>query len=153
MYRSPFFATFYAGTEVEETESIDTHAAGDLVHHVQTLTRNVFDLQLVVAALIETLHKIELADPAKLRETVEVELANVRETLHTKHQARLSAIREERRAADAAALAGQPGPGIGHAPRQGNATCARCGAVVPAGRTTITASGTVCDQCAAKLPA
>jgi hypothetical protein len=142
MYRSPFFETFFADAEVQHpSDHVDASVAG-LTGQVQTLTRNMFDLQLVVAALIETLHRIELADPATLRETVEEELARVRKDLAAK-TAEQAAARTAK-----AAVAATP-----HQAAAGNTTCARCGKIVPSSRTTITETGIVCDLCAAGLPA
>ena len=146
MYRSPFFETFFADSELEHPEP-DVSSAAGLQGQVQTLTRNVFDLQLVVASLIETLHKIELADPAKLRATVEEELARVRKTMADKAAEHAKAVAASRPPTVT------PPPSIGHQAAQGTTTCDKCKKVVPMARTTITADGTVCDLCAAGLPA
>jgi hypothetical protein len=153
MYRSAFFETFFADTEVEHPDMPEEASVAGLQGQVQTLTRNLFDLQLVVASLIETLHKIELADPVKLRETVEEELGRVRTSLAAKAELRAAEQRAAKQDREAARHAsGQPQPSIGHQAVQGSTTCAKCGKTVPSGRTTITATGTICDLCAAGLP-
>ena len=152
MYRSAFFETFFADTEVEHPDMPDEASVAGLQGQVQTLTRNLFDLQLVVASLIETLHKIELADPVKLRETVEEELSRVRTNLAAKAEIRAAEQRATKQAREAAKHASQPEPSLGHQAVVGSTVCAKCGKTVPSGRTTITATGTICDLCAAGLP-
>jgi len=141
MYRSTFFDTFFSDAEAAQPDGMDTNVT-TLQGQVQMLTRNVFDLQLVVAALIDTLHRIELADPAKLRVTVEEELMRAREHLAVKSKAVA-----DKRAADAKAAANT------HQAAAGDTTCDKCKKVVPKARTNFTADGTVCDLCAAGIPA
>ena len=54
---------------------------------------------------------------------------------------------------EAAKHPGQPAPSLGHQAVGGETICDRCKKLVPTARTNITATGTVCDLCAAGLPA
>ena len=62
---------------------------------------------------------------------------------------RLLNAEEEATARDAAARATEAG-GKAHG-ITAKATCAKCGAVVPANRTVMTERGTICDRCDAGL--
>ena len=149
MYRSTFFDTFFSDAEAAQPDEMDTNVA-TLQGQVQMLTRNVFDLQLVVAALIDTLHRIELADPAKLRVTVEEELMRAREHLAVKSKAVADKRAADAKAAGAAHNVWETGL---HQAAAGDTTCDKCKKVVPKARTNFTADGTVCDLCAAGIPA
>jgi hypothetical protein len=99
---------------------IATDVAG-LSAQVEKLQGQLHDLSMTVAVLLKMLGEAGTVDPKIVRYRVEAEIEE------------LEARREE-------AAKNHQGSTV-------PVTCAKCGASVPANRTTITERGTICDRC------
>src|SRR5688500_4380414 len=104
-----------------------------------TLSRQVQDLSLLVGMLVRMLEESGHVDGKVLRYRVEAELENMKAAREaTGPMSMGDALR-----------GGSAGGGPQEAPPPVTPTmCMKCGQTVPQNRTTITATGVVCDRCA-----
>jgi hypothetical protein len=114
--------------DIDDAEAIAETAqyqGNQAMQGVAVLRQQVHDLSITVMALVELLADAKQVDPAELRARVE------------------AAIIGERAAAREAAVAAASQPAV-IKPLE----CTRCHEQFPPQRTTMTASGVVCDNCA-----
>jgi len=106
---------------------------------VARMQRQIGDLSVLVSVLIRLLEESGHADVKVLRYRVEAELDAL---AAARQQFGPTSIGDLRATAQASASPPEP-----EAPTTPT-TCGKCGSVVPQNRTTITATGVVCDRCA-----
>ena len=109
--------------------------------HAMRLQRQVGDLSVLVSVLVRLLEEGGQLDAKVLRYRVEAELENM--AAYRAQQGPMSM--GQAISGPPSASASPPEPEAPTTPT----TCGKCGQVVPANRTTITASGVLCDRCAA----
>lgn len=105
------------------------------------LHRHVMDLTMTVAVLVQLLEEAGHVDSKALRARVEAEIAKSR-------PAAAPVVDPWAQPGAAPAAPAVAKPVAKPAPVAAQVTCVKCGATVPASRTTITEAGTVCDKCA-----
>jgi hypothetical protein len=103
------------------------------------MQRQIGDLSTLVSVLIRMLEESGHADMKVLRYRVEAELDAQRAAREQFGPTSIGDLR-----ATAAPTAAPPEPQVPTTPT----TCEKCHSVVPQNRTTITATGVVCDRCA-----
>jgi hypothetical protein len=109
-----------------ESEALDV---GMLQMRMNELSRELHEAQLTLAALMKVMSEMGQLDPRAVQTRVEAELEAMRPPPPAPP------------APSAPAPVKQPPPSF-------DVRCDRCGNTVPSTRTTITASGTLCDSCA-----
>ena len=106
-----------------------------------TLSRQVQDLSVLVQMLVRMLEEAGHLDGKVLRYRVEAELENMRAAREAFGPTTMG---------DALRAGGVASEPVEAPPPSTPTMCTRCGQTVPQNLTTITASGVVCDRCAAK---
>lgn len=107
-------------------------------HTLARMQRQIGDLSTLVSVLVRMLEESGHADMKVLRYRVEAELDAQRAAREQFGPTSLGELR-------AAPVAAQP---VEAPPPTTPIECTKCAAVVPQNRTTITATGVVCDRCA-----
>jgi hypothetical protein len=121
-------------TDIEDIRDIGSAVAYDLGRiggEVQILRRQVDDLTVLCSVLVKMLEETNHVDSKTLRYRVEAEL----DRMHPERSILAAAI-----PASNASPAPEPPPTT-------PTKCSKCGTMVPANRTNITAEGVVCDNC------
>ena len=137
-----FDSDYRQRSDINELRDQLAHATdtSHLARAAGTLTRQVQDLSLLVSMLVRMLEESGHVDGKVLRYRVEAELENMRAARESMGPMSMGdALR-----AGGASSEPQEAP-----PPTTPTMCTRCGQTVPQNLTTITASGVVCDRCAA----
>ena len=138
-----FFDSDYRQRDDIHDARAETAAVGfevdSLRSTVARMQRQLGDLSTLVSVLVRVLEESGHADMKVLRYRVEAELDQQRAARESFGPTSLGDLRSA-----APVSASPPEPVAPTTPT----TCTKCGSVVPQNRTTITASGVVCDRCA-----
>ena len=124
--------------ELRDQLSVASNTSG-VVTATATLSRQVQDLSILVQVLVRMLEEAGNVDGKVLRYRVEAELENMRAAREAFGPMSMS---------DALRGGSSGNEPVETPPPTTPTLCAKCGQMVPANRTTITAMGTYCDRCA-----